>query len=204
MGFKKNNIIQNFENNLSVKNLNEFMTNEFNGDNETLSLINLFILDTQINDTAYYDNLDTNIHYFNEDYIFAEVKINEIDCSFYNTNTIKEYLFMTSFLSDFYKSKYENTNQNNVEREYSVNNKTINIKLKFGMGYSGNIESIWYTSNKTYEFVPIEVTFNNIKRLINELKVSLSPLNSWKLSNNIFSFVINSFKFLTDKIFSKF
>ena len=44
-------------------------------------------------------------HYFKEDYIFAKVKINEIDCSFYNTNTIKEYLFMTSFLSDFYKSK---------------------------------------------------------------------------------------------------
>ena len=177
MGFKKNNIIQNFENNLSVKNLNEFMTNEFNGDNETLSLINLFILDTQINDTAYYDNLDTNIHYFNEDYIFAKVKINEIDCSFYNTNTIKEYLFMTSFLSDFYKSKYKNTNQNNVAREYSVNNNTINIKLKFGFGiYSGNIESIWHMSSKKYEFVPIEVTFNNIKNSF-ERDVTIGTLN---------------------------
>lgn len=213
MGIKKNNIIQNFENNLSVKNLNEFMTkekilfdnfHEFNGDNETFnSLINLFILDTKINNTTYYDNLDTNIHYFNEDYIFATVKINEIDCSFYNTDTIKEYLFMTSFLSDFYKSKYENTNQNNVEREYSVNNNTINIKLKFGIGYSGNIESIWYTSSKTYEFVPIEVTFNNIKNSF-ERDVTIGNLDEQPNRSYVFNLEEKN-KHTTDfnKLFNK-
>ena len=189
---EEHNKIEDFKNNISIKNLNDFIFNnksftdlhnfDFNAINKDVfkKYIELFISPIAVEET-YYFQLQNNIHYFNEDYLIATEKINEIDSSFYNTNKIKEYLFMTNFLSDFYKSKYKNKN------EYNLNNnsdKKILFNLKYNYDEIGNIYSI-YDLNKTIKYVPIKFNLGNNAQINNNSSI-IKNININNLDEYVF------------------
>lgn len=186
--------IEDFKENISIENLNNFIRNnklfinlhnlEFNELNKEIfnKYIELFIHEENT-DNTYFMQLENYINYFDENSLESIDNINEIDSSFYAKNKIKEYLFMVNFLSDFYKSKY------NQKKEYNkdvVDTKTINIKLKKTFTGEENIVSI-FTLNDI-EYVPIELLFRNENTsvLYNNEKIKSIKINDLeKTSLNI-------------------
>ena len=178
--------IEDFKENISIENLNNFIKNnklfinlhnlEFNELNKEIfnKYIELFIHEGNI-DNTYFMQLENYINYFDENSLESIGNINEIDSSFYAKNKIKEYLFMVNFLSDFYKSKYKQ------KKEYNKNvidTKTINIKLKKTFTSEENIVSI-FSLNKI-EYIPIELLFRNESTSVtyNNAKIKYIKINN--------------------------
>ena len=177
--------IEDFKENISIENLNNFIRNnklfinlhnlEFNELNKEIfnKYIELFIHEGNT-DNTYFMQLENYINYFDENSLKSIDNINEIDSSFYAKNKIKEYLFMVNFLSDFYKSKYKQKKEYNND---VVDTKTINIKLKKTFTVEENIVSIF--SLNDIEYVPIELLFRNenISGLYNNSKIKSIKIN---------------------------
>jgi hypothetical protein len=173
--------IEDFKKNISIENLNNFIKNnilfknlhsrEFN-DIIFNKYIELFIHNENI-DNTYFMQLENYINYFDENSLETIDNINEIDCSFYANNKIKEYLFMVNFLSDFYKSKYKQKKEYNIN---VVDTKTINIKLKqIYQGDTDNIVSVFSLNN--IEYVPIELLFNDDDMTIKSITIIDTSFN---------------------------
>ena len=173
--------IEDFKKNISIENLNNFIKNnilfknlhsrEFN-DIIFNKYIELFIHNENI-DNTYFMQLENYINYFDENSLETIDNINEIDCSFYANNKIKEYLFMVNFLSDFYKSKYKQKKEYNIN---VVDTKTINIKLKqIYQGDTDNIVSVFSLNN--IEYVPIELLFNDDDMAIKSITIIDTSFN---------------------------
>lgn len=177
--------IEDFKENISIENLNNFIKNnklfinlhnlEFNELNKEIfnKYIELFIHEGNI-DNTYFMQLENYINYFDENSLESIGNINEIDSSFYAKNKIKEYLFMVNFLSDFYKSKYKQKKEynNNV-----IDTKTINIKFKKTLTNEENIVSIFSLNN--IEYIPIELLFRNESTSVsyNNAKIKYIKIN---------------------------
>lgn len=153
--------IEEFKENLSIETLNKLINGIFfreflkNDHDEVYNkYIDLFVDKSKI-DNTYYMNLENYINYYDEnDNITTTDKISKIDFSFYNSNKIKEYLFMIDFLSDFYKSKYKNKQEYDTSSFY---NKKININFR------SNLESDKITINRLKEYIPLELVLRNEK-----------------------------------------
>ena len=177
--------IEDFKENISIENLNNFIKNnklfinlhnlQFNELNKEIfnKYIELFIHEGNI-DNTYFMQLENYINYFDENSLESIGNINEIDSSFYAKNKIKEYLFMVNFLSDFYKSKYKQKKEynNNV-----IDTKTINIKFKKTLTNEENIVSIFSLNN--IEYIPIELLFRNESTSVsyNNAKIKYIKIN---------------------------
>ena len=91
------------------------------------------IIDRNIVETTFYENLNTNIFYheFNYD-VKNKIKMNkimDIDMSFYAHNKIKVYMFYLDFLAEYYRNLAELKNNKHVLKN-EIFKHEFNIKVR--------------------------------------------------------------------------
>lgn len=129
------------------------------------------IISRDVIETSFFENLNTNIFYHNENYIVEKKKkmdkVFDIDMSYFASDTVKEYMFYFDFLAEYYRNLAELKSEKHIldneifEYEFNIKVRIIPVsKIKNYTSVSLNKDTT--TNNKNY--INVKFKLNKVNK----------------------------------------